>query len=96
MVDIIQAAGVYRDANAARAAFDRVAAALTACADLHDPRYDFGVDKEDPSTLAVDTGHWKISFRVKSAVFVQVGAIGFPASEQVTSDVLQTITGRIK
>ena len=50
MVDIIQAAGVYRDANAARAAFDRVAAALTACADLHTPRYDFGVDKKDPST----------------------------------------------
>jgi hypothetical protein len=95
MVDIIQAAGVYRDASSARAAFDRVAAALTACADLDDPRYGFGVNKKDPATLAVDTGQWKRGFRVKSAVLVEVSAIGFPASEQVVSGVLQTITDRI-
>ncbi len=94
-VDIIQAAGVYPDANTARAEFDRVGSALSDCESLHNERYPFAVDKKDASTLAVDAGQWKFVFRVKSAVLLQVGAIGCPDPARVASDVVQVMADRI-
>lgn len=95
LLDSIQAAGVYPDANSARARFDGVVSALSRCESLHDERYPFTVDRKDPSTLAVDTGQWKIVFQLKSAVLMEVGAIGFPDSARVASDVIQAMAERI-
>jgi hypothetical protein len=95
MADILQAAAVYKDADSARAEFDRVAASLTACAALHDARHGFAVDKTDTSTLAGGTRTVAFSYRVKSTALVKVVAIGVPDLAEVTSKVLQRITDRI-
>lgn len=95
MADILQAVAVYKDADSARAQFDRVDASLKACAALQDPNYDYAVNTPDGTTLDGRTGSAAFSYRVKATVLVKVTALGLSDPERVTSEVLQHITDRI-
>lgn len=94
---VTQAVGVYPDPPAARAAFDRVASALTACSALNVPNFGFTVRQPDPSTIerCVDNRCFD-AFRVKSSVLINVDVAHFPrTAEQIATTVLQTISDRI-
>ncbi len=95
MADILQAVAVYRDADAARAEFDRVDALLKACAALQDASYDYAVTRPDIATLDGSTGSAAFSYRVKASVLMKVSALGLPGPQQVASAVVQHITDRI-
>jgi hypothetical protein len=95
-VFFLQSVGIYPDERAARAAFDRLAPALTACSSLHAKHYDFTVDQPDNSTVALEyaSGARDI-FHVKSSVLTQVDAGGFAHPDQVAGAVVQMISDRI-
>jgi hypothetical protein len=94
-VDSTQSVGVYKDPETARAQFDRTVAALSRCESLHNARYAITLTKSDPSTLAVHTDQCEFVIEVKSAVLWKVGAIAFPDSAHVASNVGDIIAGRI-
>ena len=79
-----------------QAAFRQLETSLQACVALHNPEYDFTLDKPDPATLRITDHQWCHLYRVKAAVMVSVGAVGLEASDRIASTVLQTITDRIK
>ncbi|BBX74518.1 sensor domain-containing protein [Mycobacterium shinjukuense] len=96
MVDSVsQAVAVYPDARAARNALDQLESSLTACMALHDPNYDFTLDKTDAATLRITDQGWSHLYRVKNAVLMSVGVVGIEPAERIAGTVLQTITDRI-
>jgi PknH-like extracellular domain len=94
---VTQAVGVYADPGAARAAFERVVAGLTACAALNVPNYTFTVRQPDPSTIQRCAENQCFdAYRVKSSVLINVSVAHFPqTAEQIATTVLQTISDRI-
>jgi hypothetical protein len=94
---VTQAVGVYADPAAARAAFERVVADLTACAGLNVPNYTFTTRQPDPSTIQrCAENQCSVAYRVKSSVLVNVSVVHFPqTAEQIANSVLQTISDRI-
>jgi PknH-like extracellular domain len=93
---VTQAVARYPNADKAQAAFRQLETSLQACVALHNPEYDFTLDKPDPATLRITDHQWCHLYRVKAAVMVSVGAVGLEASDRIASTVLQTITDRIK
>jgi PknH-like extracellular domain len=94
MVDIVQDAGVYPDAAAARAAFDRIASSLAVCESLHAPGHEITLDNTDHSALVVE-GRWGSAYRVKSNVLVEVSVVGLPDGSRVASEVARNMIGRV-
>lgn len=92
---VTQAVAVYPDDDAARAALNRVASALIGCSALHDQHFQFTVNSQDPSTVALCYPPCSEFYRVKSSVLIDVAAQNFPDAERIASTVLQTITDRI-
>jgi PknH-like extracellular domain len=93
--EVTQAVARYPNSNTARGALDRLETTLRACADLHDPNFEFTLEKTDPSTLRI-TGHeWSHLYREKGGVMVSVGVVGLEAAEQVADTVVQMISDRI-
>ncbi|WP_142277565.1 sensor domain-containing protein, partial [Mycobacterium timonense] len=70
MADIGQAVAVYPDEASAHTAFDRVVSQLTACSALHLPRYEFAMDKSDPSAVTLNNNGWTVIYRIKSSVLI--------------------------
>lgn len=95
---VTQAIGAYPDAAAARAAFDRLAPALTSCAGQHVDYYEFSVTPEDPSTLTLhypDRFPATVIYRVKDDVLTRVSALALPDNDRIAHGVLTAITDRI-
>jgi hypothetical protein len=68
---------------------------LQACADLHDPNWNFTLDKPDPSTLRITAEQWSHLYRQKSHVLISVGVVGLESAEQIAATVLRMVTDRI-
>ncbi len=97
MVETVsQAIAVYPEPSAARGVFHQLESALEACAALHDPYFEFILDKPDASTLRISAPGWSHVYREKSSVFVSVGVLGLEPAEQIANSILQTISDRIK
>lgn len=95
VADVVQAVGIYPDPETARAIFDQLLPSLTACAALHDKNYEFTVGQPDPDTVTMNSKLWKLIYRVKSSVLINVGALGLPQSEQTAQTIVQAITDRV-
>ncbi|GFG63751.1 sensor domain-containing protein [Mycobacterium kubicae] len=97
LVDSVsQAVAIYPDALAARNALNQLESSLTACTALHDPKYDFTLDKSDPTTLKIIDQGWSHLYKAKNSVLISVGVVGIEPAERIAATVMQTITERIK
>lgn len=90
-----QAVARYPTQEAALKAFSHLETALRTCNDLHDPNYQFTLDKPDSSTLRITADQWSHLYRTKSAMLVSVGAVGLESAGQIAGTVLGMITDRI-
>ena len=97
LVDSVnQAVAIYPDTHGARSALDQLEASLNACVALHDPKYDFKLDKPDPSSLRITDNGWSHQYRVKKSVLMSVGVLGIEPAERIATTILDNITDRIK
>jgi hypothetical protein len=97
LVDSVsQAVAIYPDTHAARTALEQLESSLTACVALHDPHYDFRLDKPDSSTLRITDNGWSHLYRAKNSVLISVGVLGIEPAERIATTVLDAITDRIK
>ncbi|MCV7074627.1 sensor domain-containing protein [Mycobacterium szulgai] len=97
MIDSVsQAVAIYPDAHAARQALDQLESSLNACMALHDPNYDFTLDKPDASTLRITDDGWSHLYRAKNTVLMSVGVLGIEPAERIATNVIQTISDRVK
>lgn len=97
LVDSVsQAVAIYPDSPGARNALDQLLSSLQACVALHDPHYDFTVDKSDGSTVRITDQGWSHFYRAKNSVLISVGVVGIEPAERIASDVLQAVTDRVK
>ncbi|WP_310784496.1 sensor domain-containing protein [Mycobacterium sp. Z3061] len=93
---VSQAVAIYPDAQAARSALDQLEASLNACVALHDPRYDFKLDKPDPLSLRITDSGWSHQYRARKSVLMSVGVLGIEPAERIASTILDNICDRIK
>jgi hypothetical protein len=75
--------------------FSQLKAKLVACRALNVPRYDYSIDDSDPSALVLSTQTWTVVYRVKSAVLLNVVALGVDQPEPIARTLAQTINARI-
>ncbi|SPM38266.1 lipoprotein LpqQ [Mycobacterium numidiamassiliense] len=94
--EVSQAVARYPSSDKAQAAFHKLESSLQACVALHNPNYEFTLDKPDSATLRITDLQWCHLYRAKAAVLVSVGVLGLEASNQIADTILQTITDRIK
>jgi len=80
---VTQAVARYPNAGITGAAFHQLDLTLQACADLHDPNWNFTLDKPDPSTLRITAEQWSHLYRQKSDVLISVGVVGLESAEQI-------------
>lgn len=92
---ISQAVAVYPDASAARGVLHQLTSSLQACAALHEPRYDFTLDRPDASTVRLSADGWSHVYREKSSVLMSVGVLGLEPAEQIADSILQLMTDRV-
>ncbi|MGV0627683.1 sensor domain-containing protein [Mycolicibacter minnesotensis] len=94
---VAQNIGVYPDAGMARDEFDRLVTSFEACAKLREKLFDFSVNKQDPSTvaLAFSGNATSVILRVTSSVLIDVVIQGIPRSDQVAEAVTQMISERV-
>jgi hypothetical protein len=60
----------YTRTRTPRTALEQLGAQLDACVALHDPNYDFKLDKPDPSTLRITDTGWSHQYRAKGSVLM--------------------------
>lgn len=92
---VTQAVGRYPNTDAALGAFHQLETAVQACSNLHDPNYQFNLDKPDPSTLRITADQWTHLYRTKSAVMVSVGVVGLQSADQIANTILRMVTDRV-
>lgn len=93
---VSQAVAIYPDRNTARGALHQLEGSLQACADLHDPHYDFTLDRPDPATLRITAEAWSHVYREKSSVLFSIGVVGIEPADRIANAILQTATDRLK
>lgn len=97
MVETVsQAIALYPDPSTARGVFHRLESSLAECAGLHDPYFDFILDRPDASTVRIGAAGWSHVYRLKSSVFISVGVLGIEPAEPIANVILQTISDRIQ
>ena len=97
LVDSVsQAVAIYPDAHAARSALDQLESSLNACVALHDPKYDFTLDKPVPSSLRITDNGWSHQYRAKNSVLISVGVLGIEPAERIASTIMETIVDRVR
>lgn len=98
MSTVTQAVGIYSDDGMARAEFDRLVSASEACAALQEKLYNFRVNKQGPSTVALvfPGNSQSVIYHVASSVLMDVVVQGLPRSDQIAETVTQMIAGRVK
>ncbi|OYL15194.1 sensor domain-containing protein, partial [Streptococcus pneumoniae] len=87
-----QAIALYPDPSTARGVFHRLESSLAECAGLHDPYFDFILDRPDASTVRIGAAGWSHVYRLKSSVFISVGVLGIEPAEPIANVILQTIS----
>ncbi|BBX76156.1 hypothetical protein BST45_09995 [Mycobacterium shinjukuense] len=92
---VSQAVAVYPDSSTARGALHQLESSLQACVALHDPNYDFTLDRPDASTLRISAPAWSHVYREKSAVLISVGVVGIEPADRIANTILQTAADRI-
>lgn len=92
---VSQAVAVYPDSSMARGVLHQLETSLQACADLHDPRYQFTLDRPDGATVRISANAWSHLYREKSSVLMSVGVVGLEPAAQIAQVILQTATDRI-
>lgn len=95
---VAQGIGIYTDDGAARSEFNRLVASFEACAALEAKLYDFSLNKQDPSTVALvfPGNSQSVMYRVASSVLIDVVVQGIPRSDQIAETVAQMISERVK
>lgn len=93
---VSQAIALYPDPSTARGVFHRLESSLAECAGLHDPYFDFILDRPDASTVRIGAAGWSHVYRLKSSVFISVGVLGIEPAEPIANVILQTISDRIQ
>lgn len=93
---VSQAVAVYPDTSTARGVLHQLESSLQACIDLHDPRYDFTIDRPDSATVRISARAWSHVYREKAAVLMSVGVLGLEPADQIAKTILQMATDRIK
>ncbi|WP_409427845.1 sensor domain-containing protein [Mycobacterium sp. SMC-11] len=95
---VAQGIGVYPDDGTARAEFDRLVASFEACSALQAKLYDFRIEKQDQSTvaLAFPGNSQSVMYRVAESVLIDVVVQGLPRSDQIADTVTQLISERVK
>lgn len=95
---VTQAVGIYPDDGAAKAEFDRIVSFSEACATLKAKLYDFRMNRQDPSTVALvfPGNSQSVIYRVASSVLIDVVVQGIPRSDQIAEAVTQLISDRVK
>lgn len=96
IANVTQAVAIYADDAAARNTFDQLKTKLTACAALGVKNYDYTIDDSNPSVLTLSTKVWTVVYRLKSAVLVNVAALGLDQSEPTARTLAQSIDDRIQ
>ncbi|MEE6178893.1 sensor domain-containing protein [Mycobacterium sp. 050134] len=92
---VTQAVGRYPNTDAALGAFRQLETAIQACDNLHDPNYQFNLDKPNPSTLRITAYQWTHLYVTKSAVMVSVGVVGLQSADQIANTIMRMVTDRI-
>lgn len=96
IVSVTQNLVAYPDDAAARAVFDRQAAAMADCAALNMLGLEGAVVRPDSET-AVWVNEWKATvFVIKAAFLVDVSVVALPDAERVASDISRAIVDRIE
>jgi hypothetical protein len=93
---VTQAIGRYPNSDVAHATFHQLESSLQACVALHDPNYDFAMDKPDPSTIRLSAEQWCHLYRAKSAVMVSIGVEGLQSADLIANTLLKLLTDRIE
>lgn len=93
---VSQAVAIYPDAHLARSAIEQLETSLNACIALHDPKYDFKLDKPNPTTLRITDNGWSHQYRVKNSVLMSVGVLGIEPAERIATTIIDNITDRVK
>jgi hypothetical protein len=93
---VTQAVGRYPNSDTARLTFHQLETSLQACAALHDPNYDFAMDKPDPSTIRLSAEEWCHVYRSKSAVMVSIGVEGLQSADLIANTLLKMLIDRIE
>ncbi|QLL06858.1 sensor domain-containing protein [Mycobacterium vicinigordonae] len=93
---VSQAVAVYPDSNAARGVLNQLEESLRACADLHDPHYQFTLDRPDSATVRLNANAWSHVYREKDSVLLSIGVVGLEPADQIAGAILQTATDRIR
>jgi hypothetical protein len=92
---VTQAVARYANSNSAQDAFRKLEATLQACVNLHDPNYDFALDRPDSTTLRIAAPDWSHLYRERSGVLISVGVVGLVSAEQIANTILQMIADRV-
>lgn len=95
---VAQGIGIYPDDGAARAEFDRLVSSFEACAALQAKLYDFSLNKQDTSTVALvfPGNSQSVVYRIASSVLIDVVVQGIPRSDQIAETVTQMISERVR
>lgn len=93
---VSQAVAVYPDSSTARGVLHQLESSLQACAALHDPRYDFTLDRPDSTTVRINARAWSHVYREKASVLMSIGVLGLEPADQIARTILQAATDRIK
>lgn len=92
---VSQAVAVYPDSATARGVLHQLESSLQDCVALHDPRFDFTLDRPDTATVRISANAWSHVYHEKSAVLISVGVLGLEPADQIAKAILQTATGRL-
>ncbi|OBK24413.1 hypothetical protein A5634_03555 [Mycobacterium asiaticum] len=92
---VSQAVAIYPDESTARGVLHQLESSLQACADLHDPSYDFTLDRPDPATVRISADAWSHMYREKSSVLISIGVLGLQPADQIAKTILQTASDRL-
>ena len=92
---VSQAVAIYPDSSTARGVLHQLETSLQACADLHDPRYQFTLDRPDSATVRINANAWSHLYREKASVLMSVGVVGLEPADQIARTILQMTTDRV-
>ena len=95
---VAQGIGIYPDDGTARTEFDRLVSSFEACAALQAKLYNFRINRQDPSTVAlVFPGNSQtVMYRLAAPALIDVVVQGIPRSDQVAEVVTHMISDRVK
>ncbi|WP_081287606.1 sensor domain-containing protein [Mycobacterium asiaticum] len=92
---VSQAVALYPNSSTARGVLRQLDSSLQDCVDLHDPNFDFTLDRPDSSTVRINARAWSHIYRVKSGVLMSIGVLGLEPADQIAGTILQNAMDRV-